>query len=72
MNIREILVRILEYTDDITIYCYYQTSKSNKKILYELIRTSMINIIPKHSIHENLCIMAADSDYLEIFGCCNG
>ena len=48
MNIKEILVIILNYTDYVTIYCYCQTSITNKKIVHELIRTKMINVYSKH------------------------
>ena len=66
MFVKEILAIILNHTNEISIYCYYQTSKSNKKILSELIQTKMINIDNKYSIQENLCTMAAEYGYLNI------
>ena len=66
MNIKEILTKILNYSNEISIYCYYQTSKSNKKILYNLIQTGMINVCTKCSINENLCVMTAEYGYLNI------
>ena len=66
MIVKEILAIILKYTDELSIYCYYQTSKSNKKILSELIQTKMINIDNKHSIQKNLCTMAAENGYFNI------
>ena len=56
----------MDYTDEVSIYCYYQTSKSNKKILCKSIKTSMISMCTKNSINQKLCIMAAKCGYLNI------
>ena len=66
MIVKENLAIILEYTNEISIYCYYQTSKSNKKILSELIQTKMIRIDNKHLMRKNLCTIAAENGYLNI------
>ena len=62
MNIKEILVVILKHIDEVSIYCYYHTSKSNKKILYEFIQTKIINVNKKNIIHKNLCTLQQKMD----------
>lgn len=66
MNIIEILVVIFKHMDDVSIYCFYQTSKSNIKILFELIQTKIINVSKKNLIYQNLCRIVVENDQLEL------
>ena len=65
MNIKEILVVILKHMDEISVYCYYHTSKTNKKILSEFIQTKIINVNKKNIIYKNLCNFAAENGHLK-------
>lgn len=64
MDIKEILAIILNYTDDISIYYYSQTSKSNNKTVLEFTHTKIINNEGRLTC-KNLCTLAAYHAYLE-------
>lgn len=52
--------------DEVTIYCYHQTSKTIKKILSELIKNKSINILSKTFVRDNLKYLSIKYEYLEI------
>lgn len=66
MNIEEILVIILSHMDDVSVYCFYQTSKTNKKFLSKLIQNRIICVREKYLIDENLCTLSTKYGYLKI------